>query len=71
MAKSEHGPQGATKKEFQKAKGLLNQFLAANLHMEPNQTPTVVKGSTSDQYEYNSVSDGTVMAVATPVKSGV
>ena len=43
ILRSENGPHGATKKEFEKAKVLVNQFLAADSHMKPHPVPSVVK----------------------------
>lgn len=33
--RSENGPHGATKKEYEKAKVSMNQFLAADIHVKP------------------------------------
>ena len=49
ILRSEHGPHGATKKEYEKAKVLVNQFLAADCHIKPtnNPAPTVISSETS------------------------
>ena len=69
ILRSENGPHGATKKEYEKAKVLMNQFLAADSHMKPvsnpNPQPTVVSGeSESETGIQNSSPHGSTNAVA-------
>lgn len=79
ILRSEHGPHGATKKEFEKAKVLVNQFLAADSHMkpQPNPVPSVVeerpgldRGQDSAAEAYVDSSSPATMVHAYPVGPG-